>query len=715
MKPTKLSDSPALDFGSQLQQAMQALQAGQLSQSLSLLQALRQAAPDDANVLHLSALAYKRQGDYPLAIKAFERLVDVHADAAFLGLVLSNFGNCLREAGLLPYAESILQRAVHRQPDLADAWNNLGAVLEAQGKQHQAIPVLQSALALNPQSADAHNNLGGAYLKTHQLDPAKRHLEQALALAPTHADAWYNLGNLLADIGELDRAIAAYQQALIARPDYVEARISLIRQLQNVCDWAALVEHLNWVRQRVTERPDGRVFPFAFIGLESTADEQFACAQAWADRHYRRDAQPICGTNITNGSADPGQRLRLGYLSSDFHDHATAWLMAEVFELHDRSRFEVFGYSAGPYDGGPMRQRLARAFEHFVDVSALGPQQMAQRIAADQLHLLIDLKGYTRDTRSAVLPWRPAPILVNYLGYPGTLGDGMADYILADATIIPPGAEHGYGEQVIRLPRCYQPNDRHRVIAPMPSRREVGLPDQALVYACFNHTYKITGEVFARWMSILRGVEGSVLWLLRSNRWAEQALRTAADRAGVDPQRLVFGEPKPLAEHLGRLAQADLFLDTAPVNAHTSASDALWAGVPVLTCPGQTFISRVAASLVQAAELPAHLIAASWDQYVTTAIALGRQPLTLALMKQHLQQRRTHLPLFDTPAFVADLETCWRQLVEAHRPVTTAGLVVGAFKAAPAAVALAAPERPAGAAAGVAGLVAGLADDAVIR
>jgi predicted O-linked N-acetylglucosamine transferase (SPINDLY family) len=370
------------------------------------------------------------------------------------------------------------------------------------------------------------------------------------------------------------------------------------------------------------------------------------------------------------------RRLRIGYLSADFHQHATAYLAAGLFEQHDRSRFQIFAYSTGRGDNSPMRARLERAFDRFVDVHHQDPLAIADTIRRDAIDILVDLKGHTEGATPVVLARHPAPIQVHYLGYPGTLGGGLVDYLIADPVVAP--AEHAsdYAEALAVLPDAYQINDRDRPIAPTPSRRSVGLPETGFVFCSFNQTYKLNPAVFDAWIGILKAVPDSVLWLL--SRAADDPaianLQREAQARGVAPARLVFAPRCPNPEHLARYRHADLFLDTWPYNAHTTASDALWAGCPVLTLEGSTFAGRVAASLVAAAGLP-ELVAPSVDAYVTQAIALAGDGDARSRLRAHLAGPGRASPLFDTRSTTRALEAAYETMAGQFRTGTR-----GAFR-----------------------------------
>jgi predicted O-linked N-acetylglucosamine transferase (SPINDLY family) len=341
--------------------------------------------------------------------------------------------------------------------------------------------------------------------------------------------------------------------------------------------------------------------------------------------------------------------------------------MAELFEHHDRGQFEVIGYSYGRDDGSPMRARLARAFDRFTDIAHLSHREAAARIRADEIDILIDLKGYTANARPQICAFRPAPVQVSYLGYPASVGADFIDYIIVDEIVVPADQQAFFSEKLVHLPNCYQVNDsRREIAATVPSREQCGLPNQGFVFCSFNNSYKITPAFFDMWMRLLNGVPGSVLWLLESNRLLKSNLRREAAARGVDPDRLVFAPVAPPAEHLARHQHADLFLDNLPCNAHTTASDALWAGPPVLTCCGDTFAGRVAASLLTAIGLP-ELVTASAEDYERTALALARDPPRLAGLREKLRQRRDTSPAFDLPRFARHIEAAYVRIWENRR------------------------------------------------
>lgn len=643
-----------------LSQAIRSLQAGQPAEAeASALAAL--AIDDSVDGWHLRALALKRQQRGDEARAAFEQALARCGEQPFRATVLGNFGHLLRALGDEAAAEAAYREATRRLPGQDEHWTQLGNSLTAQGRPAEAEAAWREGLTHRPDSASLHNVLAAAAQKAGRLAEAEALFRRALQAEPLNAPVLYNLAGVLNDSGRLAEAIDTYQAALAIDPDYVNALTSLLRVQQNACDWSGAEASATRLRSMVASgTPPQPVFPFAFLAIDTSRAEQRRCAQQWVAAQYRPQLERA-RTLALPRQTGPRERLRIGYLSSDLHNHATAYLMAEVFERHDRSKVEVVAYSCGADDGREMRTRIRMACDAFHDVAALSVEDLARRIHADGIDILVDLKGYTRDTRSQVLALRPAPVQVSHLGYPGTLGDPFADYVLGDPIVTPLAHASDYDERIAQLPDCYQPNDRHRRIGERPERAALGLPEDAVVLACFNHNYKITRPVFARWCRILKAAPRTVLWLLRSNPLAEAHLRQALAAEGLDDSRLVFGGELPLGAHLGRLQQADLSLDTEPYNAHTTASDALWAGVPVITRTGETFASRVATSLVGAAGLP-ELAVRTEDDYVELTLALVHDTPRRLRLREHLTQRRETLPLFDAGRFTVELEALYRRM-----------------------------------------------------
>jgi predicted O-linked N-acetylglucosamine transferase (SPINDLY family) len=565
----------------------------------------------------------------------------------------------LRDQGRLEEAVSSYRAATNLDPENAILHNDLGNLLAEQGKLEEAIASCRKALEIWPEYAEAHNNLANLHQMTGKLEEAAAGYEKAIRLRPDYAQAHRNLGSLLYRQGKLPMAVESLRTAVSLDPSFAEAASLLEHQMRHFCDWRGL-DSLSRSLIQMVERGSGGVNPFGFLCLGSTPEQQLHCAQRWATRNVPYAMQtPAFNFEQSN-------QITIGYLSADFHEHATAHLISQLLELHDRHRFRIIAYSYGPDDCSPARARLVQAFERFVDIRDESFVQSADRIRKDGVQILVDLKGYTGDARPMILALRPAPIQVSYLGYPATMGTTAIDYIIVDRIVAPPEDQAFFSERLVHMPNCYQVNDSTRAISLPRSRREYDLPDNALVFCCFNASYKITPKVFSIWTKLLKLIPGSILWLLDSNPHATVNLkREAADR-GVDPGRLVFAPHLPYSDHLARFAVADLFLDTFPYNAHTLSSDALWGGCLVLTCSGRTFASRVAASLLHSVGLP-ELICRSLSDYESLALALARSPERLRRLRERLHAARPSAPVFDVKSFTRNLETAFVTMWESYR------------------------------------------------
>ena len=605
-------------------------------------------APGHADAYSNLGVILGRQGqleDAATALRAAVRLRPDHAAAWF------NLGNLYKDGAQPEEAIAAFRQAIARQPGHIAAYNNLGRLLYGLGRNEDAVQVLARAVSLKPDFAEAHNNLGVALGQLGRRDEAMAHFRRAVALQPAHAEAHYNLGTLLANLSQPDEAIACFDRALALKPLYARARAQKLHQLATICDWDALTAETDAVTALgVTGEA---VPPYLLLSLDDDPARQLIRARRFVEQFMPpASPAPAPGRNIR-----PGQ-ISIGYFSADFHDHATMHLMARLFELHDRGRFRIHAFSYGPDTGDAMRARVKKAVDVFHDVRTLGDEEIAALARREGIDIAVDLKGDTKDTRMALFAHRPAPLQISYLGYPGTMGAQFLDYLVADRIVVPQPQRAHYSEALITLPGSYQANDDTRAIASQtPTRQELGLPE-GFVFCCFNNSFKLSPAEFDIWMRLLSQVEGSALWLLKSG--ANQNLREAAEKRGIDPKRLVFADRVSPAEHLARHAQADLFLDTFRYNAHTTASDALWAGLPLVTLPGRSFAARVAASLLTAMGLP-ELIAETPGDYERLALALATDPPRLAVLKEKLAATRKGAPLFRSAAFTRALESGFDQ------------------------------------------------------
>lgn len=615
------------------------------------------------NVNDILALAqqHQREGKLSLALQQFQQVLLQHPKELSLHIAC---GNLCVELQRFEEAAGYFRRILNANKKSSDAKNALCYALQGLGNQAHSMGNFSLAEAcfeeiLQYQASNSiyWYNLGNAQRELGKAKSALASFMQSIQLDPTDADAHNNLGNIQRELGQLNKAIASYAQALQLNPQLHHALAHLVHQKQHMCDWTGLEAQITKLRDWVMHVPTAQISPFAFIAMTgTTALEQKQCASNWANNLYKY----MPATHMDIGLQSSVIKLKIGYLSADFRLHPLAFLISELIEKHDRTQFDIVAYSYGADDKTPERKRLQQAFDEFVDIRGLNDQEAAKKIQDDGVHILVDLTGYTQTSRTGIVALKAAAIHINWLGFAGSMGElngkPLFDYIIADKTIAPNQAD--FSEKVLYLP-CYQPNDSGRPIfksSGKPSTKASHhLPEDAFVFCCFNQTFKITPDVFAVWMRLLRQAPNSVLWLLECNPWAKENLQDEATHAGVDAKRLIFAPRVPIAEHLARHVNADLFLDTLPYNAHTTASDALWMGLPVLTCMGNTFASRVAASLLNCVKLP-ELITNSLQEYELKALDFAQNPTKIMQIKQKLDAETSKSKLFDTAQFAKDIE-----------------------------------------------------------
>lgn len=614
----------------------------------------------NVNQLLANAQQAQQQGNPGLALQCYQQVLLQHPNELNLHIIC---GNLCVELQRFEEAAGYFRRILNASNKNNDARNALCFALQELGNQAhhhgrfaQAEACFEEATQHQPGNAVYWYNLGNAQRELGKSQAALASFKKSLALNPNDADAHNNLGNVLRELGQLDKAIASYQTALQVNPDLHHALAHLVHQKQHVCDWAGLGAKIQQLRNLVKNVPNAQISPFAFLAMPSTtATEQKSCASNWANQLYKGIARGRMDIGLQAGSKT-NRKLNIGYLSADFRLHPLAFLITELIESHDRNQFEITAYSYGKDDKTPTRKRLEQAFDRFMDISSLSDIEAATRIHADRIDILVDLTGYTQSSRTGIVALKPAPISINWLGYPGTMGElegrPLFDYILADKVTAPNPAD--FSEQLLYLP-CYQPNDSKRPVGKLTTKTGHNLPENAFVFCCFNQTFKITAEVFVVWMRLLQQIPNSVLWLLECNPWAKANLHREAERAGIDKSRLVFAPRVAIAEHLARHVHADLFLDTLPYNAHTTASDALFMRLPLLTCAGETFASRVAASLLQRVNLP-ELVTNSLQEYEQKALDFAQHPEKLAQLKQKLCSELEKSALFNPAQFARELE-----------------------------------------------------------
>jgi predicted O-linked N-acetylglucosamine transferase (SPINDLY family) len=641
------------------QRALCLHELGQFKAAAQALKRISSAEPDNTSVLNNLGLALMQLGRHAEAAITFERAV---ARDPLYTEARANLALVLQETRQFARAEALLRAGIGIDAENAELHERLGSLLQLANDVAGAENAFRRALAIDPQRVESLNNLGLILHRTRRTDEALDCFARALREKPGMAALHSNIGFTLNETGALDEALAALTRALELDPDQPVVRAQKIIQQLQICDWTALEDYaaiadtLGLVGEPIP--------PGSLLAIDDDPARQRARAAAYAARFVGIVPSPFA-PRVEGNEADG--RIRIGYFSADFHDHATMFLMAGLFREHDRSRFEITAYSYGQTREGALRDHLIAHVDRFVDIADLPDLAVVDLARSHALDIAVDLKGYTQDNRIALFAHRLAPIQIGHVGYPGTSGAGFLDYIVADPQLIPAAERAHYSECVIRLPGTYQPSDDQRPIAPtLPGRAELGLPETGCVFACFNNAYKITPREFDIWMRLLDQVPGSVLWLFRANAWAEANLRRAAEARGIASERLVFAPRVEHAEHLARLRHADLFIDCFACNAHTTASDALWAGVPVLTRPGRSFIARVASSLNHAIGLP-EMVAESDEAYAALALALAQDPARLAEIRARLAANRTATPLFDTKRYTRNLEAGFAAAYERHR------------------------------------------------
>jgi predicted O-linked N-acetylglucosamine transferase (SPINDLY family) len=599
------------------------LQQGHAAEALMLLEPLAAEAPRNGDMLCQCGKARQALGRHEEALRDFERALEVNPNNA---LALFYRGDLFGEMGQAQEALQSYERLLQIAPGYGEAWFRRGNLLWQMERLEEAWTSFRRALDCDPARFSAAFNCGTVLLKLERFDEAFAAFEQAAALAPQQP---YLLGGLAAAVlGGCD----------LQRWPGVQARVT-----EAVRDKAAVI------------------VPLDFLPFGDDAALRRRCSETFVADRVPQPAGPLW-----TGRPRDHDRVRIAYLSADFRQHATAELIAGLIAAHDRTRFEVGAVSFGRDDGSALRARLAGSFDWFEDVRLKSDRDVALRLKDKEIDIAVDLKGHTQDSRPGILAHRPCPVQVNYLGYPGTIGAPWLDYILADARVLPFDRQAFYSEKIVHLPHCYQANDATRAIGETPSRAEAGLPAEGFVFCCFNAAWKITPTMFDAWMRVLPAVPDSVLWLLDDNQTARRNLAAAAAARGVDPARLVFAPRIASAAHLARHRLADLFLDTLLYNAHTTASDALWAGLPVLTCLGTQFDGRVAASLLETIGLP-ELVAHNMEDYEALALALARDPARLKALRTRLAENRRTSPLYDTDRFRRSLEAAFLRMMEISR------------------------------------------------
>jgi predicted O-linked N-acetylglucosamine transferase (SPINDLY family) len=668
------------------------LNLGRLVDAERAFRTMLETAPTHVGALNLLTIVLMSMQRYEEAETFVKAAINVNqrSDVTFY-----NYGLILKALNRPREALQQFDKALALNEAVAETWNNRGTVLNDLEEYDRAISDFDRSISLDPHLVAAFCNKGKSLSELRRHDQAFAAYDRALMLKPNLAEAWLGRGNLFFEIRRYDAALAAYDKALSCKPDLAEAWVGrgnvfdmtkrhqegaaayngllkadptfpfakgrLLLQKLLSCDWNELGSLIDEIESDVCS---GRLSaePFGWQGVARSERSLYFCAKLFNKKEFPKFVGGSTRQPLNNHG-----KIRIGYLSGELREQATSHLIVGVLESHDRSRFEIYGIDNGWDDQSEIRRRINASVTGMIQIRQLSDQLAVAAIQDNQIDIVVNLNGYFGETRMGVFARRCAPVQVNYLGFPGTLGADYMDYIVADQHVIPEAHREFYTEKIVYMPDCYQANDNRKKIGTRDfTRAELDLPEGAFVFCCFNNSYKIVPDVFESWMRLLERIEGSVLWLINDNTAALSNLRREASARGIDIERLVFAKRMALSDHLARHRSADLFLDTLPYNAHTTASDALWAGLPFLTRIGETFAGRVAASLLHAVGLP-ELITRTREEYERIAIDLATHPTKLALIRAKLAQNRLTAPLFDTQLFTRQLESAYEAMYERHR------------------------------------------------
>lgn len=645
-----LADRPGHPQVTYLMGALRAAQ-GHSAEAVTLLETALAAQPANPAVLLHLGNALQDQRRYADAVTRYDQALThkpEYADA------LNNRGNALAALGRFDEAVASFDAALALQPGDASTWYNRGLALQRANRLEEAIASFDKALAIRPDLGEAWNNKGGALLALKRPQDALASFDRALALQPQNVQGLMNRGTTLQTLKRHAEALADYDRIFALAPDFPDAWGEAAKAALFACDWPRMARIAADAPALIAR--GAKIDPWVLLSYSNDGALQRECAA----RAVHSSVLPQMPQPLWRGEKYAHAKIRLAYLSYDFRAHPVGYQVAPLLEQHDRSRFEVIGISTGPDDDSDVRRRIQAACDQFHQTDYADPTGTAELLRKLEVDVAIELGGFTEGPGLNILAHRPAPVQVSWLGYAGTTGADFIDAVLADAIAVPSSQQAFYAERIVHLPDSFFPMDGARLIAPPPSRAEAGLPEEAFVFCAFNNNFKITAPVFDIWMRLLQHVPGSVLWLREG---VNETLRREAVARGVAPERLVFAAHVPLEVHHARHQLADLFLDTLPYNAHATAADALWAGLPVLTRLGETYPGRVAASLVTVAGLP-ELVTQSAEEYESLALALARDPARLKALREKLAANRATAPLFDTPRLARNIEAAYLELLK---------------------------------------------------
>jgi predicted O-linked N-acetylglucosamine transferase (SPINDLY family) len=653
-KPKAAEKSKAPQTEEIFRRAQSLQQQGQLAQAIPLYDELIARKSDHAEAYYKRANALNGLGRWEAALADYDQAIAVNPEYAE---AYCNRGTVMERLDRWDEALASYDRTVALNPGDFLAYYNRGSVLKRLGRYDEALASYERAIDLKSDYVEAYVNRGNVLQELHRHEAAVASYDRAIELKPIFAEAFQARGSSLFNLRRYEASIASYDQAIALKPEF-KFILGMRRYARmQICDWGDFELDLDRLTGGLGAY-SAVCPPFPVLALVDSAALQHLAAHIWVrEQCPSNDALAAIPARLRS------DRIQIGYFSADFRNHPVSLLTAELFETHDRSRFEITAFAFGPEASDEVRTRLERAFDRFIDVRDHSDMEVASLARKLGIDVAVDLGGFTEHARTRIFALRAAPIQVNYLGYPGTMGADYIDYLIGDRTVVPEEQQRHYTEKIVYLPNSYLPHDSSRTISDTVfTREELGLPPVGFVFCCFNNSYKITPGTFDSWMRILSRVENSVLWLSQNNPTAAANLRQEAARRGVDAERLIFANRmSSLPEHLARHRVADLFLDTRPYNAHATAIDALWAGLPVLTCVGESFPGRVAASLLKAIELP-ELITSTAEQYEELAVQLAANPQRLAQIRRQLASSRLKAPLFDTVLYTKNLECAYGQM-----------------------------------------------------
>jgi len=627
-------------------------QNGRLPEAIEAYRAAIAIKNDYADAHSNLGMALHDLGQHPEAIAECQLALAINPYSAE---ALSNLGGSLRPLGRLAEAIGVYRRAVIFKPGFAGVYSNLGMGLNDQGKVDEAADACHRSVLIEPNDPEALCNYGVAVEEQGSAKSAVIAYQRAVSLRCGYASAYSNLGMALHEEHRFDEAVTSLRHAIAIRPNYAEAISEYVQMRRHICDWGDYAEDQHRLLELLEQNQP--VASFVVLAIDSTPRQQLISAKQSIARMHVPPIPPF-------SYRPPDRKIRVGYISTDFRDHPVGRLLPELFRRHDRAQLQIHGYYYGPDDQSVVRQQIRRDCDQFLEIRNLSHIDAARRIHADGIDILVDLTGRTLGARTEILALRPAPVQVSFLGYPGSMGADFIDYVITDPFLVPIDQQPHYAENIVHLPDCYQPSDPNRAVSnPAPTRAECGLPEDALVFCSFNNTYKITPQMFAIWMRLLKQVPRSVLWLYCKTEQTIANLRDEAERQGVAPERIIFTGFAPMEVYLGKLQLADLFLDSAPYNAGATCNDALWVGLPVLTCVGQSYVGRMAGSLLTAVGLP-ELITYSHADYEALALRLATEPALLSGLRQKLIANRATAPLFDMGRFANNLDKAYQQMMK---------------------------------------------------